>query len=354
MRSRPTNWLSLQAGYLYGDRQSDGYDYNVTSQSYWYTAAQSVNAIDNPQFLFGNHPDLRKYDVSDRERNQVDLSATITAITGLDVNLGYHYRVVDVDSDVAPVAPVLGQAAYLNAAQDPTVTTPGQQLGLLKEKRQYVSVDLHYTASARWSFNVFGNREEVDSTLRGMVYNENSRWWPDNPAIQVPTQLGPWSDPERLYTSKIEDETNTFGLGAGYDLIPGILRLSGDYTYSRGKVKTTYSGYGSDSDYLGTDWETFQFGYNSPETVRHNQYVLNASLEYQMFEGLTLGLHYIFDRYKMEDWMQEPSGAWVQEVGSEYFLRDSSEDNRWGNRLVNKAAYIYETHSAFATMTYRF
>lgn len=357
-RSRPADWLSLRAGYLYGDRQSDGYDYNVTSQSYWYTEAQSAGQVDNPQFLFANHPDLRKYDVSDRERNQFDLTATITAMTGLDVNLGYNYRDDDFDSDVSPVAPLLDKEAYINPAQDPTVTTPGQQLGLLKEKRQNMSVDVQYAPSSSWSVNLFGNREEIDSTLRGMVFNENNRWFPDtiNPGLN---NLGAFDDPRYLYDAKIEDRTNTIGVAAGYDIIPGKLRLSGDYTISRGKANIDYSGYGTE-EVLGSkifnDGE-FQFAFDDPSTVRHNQYVFNASLEYEMFKGLTLGLHYIFDRYRMEDWMQQPEGFWVDNVGSEYFLRDSTEDNRWGNRLVSMGSNLspsYETHTGFVTMTYRF
>jgi hypothetical protein len=76
-----------------------------------------------------------------------------------------------------------------------------------------------------------------------------------------------------------------------------------------------------------------------------------------MFEGMVVGLHYLFDKYKIRDWMQEPTGPWVEEVGSEFFLRDTSEDNRWGNRLVNMGSTLgpsYEAHVGYLTMTYKF
>lgn len=359
LRSRPTDWLSLRAAYRYGDRESDNYNYNVTSQSYWYTLLQANNDVDNPQFLFANHPDLRKFDVSDRERNQFDLSATIAAMDGLDVTGAYNYRKDDFSSNVSPVAPLADAPVGTIVEGDRFALTPGIQLGLLEEKRQNFSVDAHYAPNNRWTFNIFGNREEIDSTFRGMVFNENQRRNPSNAGIQDIAQLGPWTDPDRIYNAKIKDRTNTIGVGAGYEIIPGKLRFSSDYTMSRGKANLEYSGYGTPEVLGDANFNdgVFQFAFDDPSTVRHNQYVFNATLEYQMFEGMTLGLHYIFDRYSMKDWMQQPDGSWVETVGSEYYLRDTTEDNRWGNRLINMGSNLgpsYETHTGFVTMTYRF
>jgi MtrB/PioB family decaheme-associated outer membrane protein len=365
LRTRPAAWLSLRAGFRHGDREGDGYDFNVTNQSYWYEANQvtrnpgpepPISDVDDPRFLFANHPDLRKYDVSDRKRDEADLAATLTVLQGLDLTGAYRYRKDDFGSGVNPVAPISGLGELLHPNQDDQVATPGQQLGLLEEKRQTVSVDVQYMPSGRWTVNLFGNRQEIDSTFRGMVFNENQRWFPDNPAIQPITSLGPWTDPARLFDAKLEDRTNTLGVGAGYEIIPGRLRLVSDYTLSRGKVDLDYRGYGT-PEVVGVPLTDFAFGFDNPETVRHNQYVLNATLEYQVRQGLVFGLHYLFDRYSIKDWMQEPSGDWVEQVGSEFFLRDTTRDNRWGNRLVNMGSYLgpsYEAHVGSVTMTYRF
>jgi hypothetical protein len=70
-----------------------------------------------------------------------------------------------------------------------------------------------------------------------------------------------------------------------------------------------------------------------------------------------LGVHYLFNYYRIEDWTQEPFGPWVERVGSEFYLRDSSRDNRWGNRLVFLGSYLapnYDANVGYLTLTYKF
>lgn len=351
LNSRPAGWMNLRAKYLFGDRKAKDYDFRVTSQSYWYDFATAEAEVDNPAFLFANHPDLRKSDVSDRERHQIDISATVTPLAALDLTATYGWRKDDFDSDVRSVQPLLGTAVTLPNPADEFAATPGQQLGLLEDERQQIHLDAHYAPTDRWSFRTFGSREEIDSKIRGMVFNENRRNEPSNAGIQAIDQLGPWTDPDRLFTAELKDRTNTVGVGGNYVLVPGRLNFLADYTFSRGKVDLDYSGYGTQFA------DTFQFAFSSPDTVRHNQYTLNATLEYQLLKNLVVGMHYLFDRYSIADWMQEPSGGWVEEVGSEFFLRDSSQDNRWGNRLIVLGSVLspsYEAHVGTVTVTYKF
>jgi len=140
-------------------------------------------------------------------------------------------------------------------------------------------------------------------------------------------------------------------VGGNYVIVPGRLNFLADFSLSRGKLDLDYSGYGTQFA------DTFQFAFSSPNTVRHNQYTLDATLEYQLVKNLVLGMNYLFDRYSTADWMQEPSGGWVEEVGSEFFLRDTSRDNRWGNRLVSLGSVLspsYEAHVGSVTVTYKF
>jgi MtrB/PioB family decaheme-associated outer membrane protein len=351
LNARPAGWMNFRAKYLYGDRKAKGYDYRVTDQSFWYTLADAGADPDNPAFLFANHPDLRKSDVSDRERHQIDISATVTPVAALDLTATFGWRKDDFDSGVSPVMPLLGTAVTLPNPADEFAATPGQQLGLLKDERLQIHLDAHYAPTDRWSLRVFGSREEIDSTIRGMVFNENQRREPSNPGIQAIDQLGPWTDPDRLFTTEQKDRTNTVGVGGNYVIVPGRLNFLADFSLSRGKVDLDYSGYGAQFA------DTFQFAFSSPDSVRHNQYTLNATLEYQLVKNLVLGMNYLFDRYSIADWMQEPSGGWVEEVGSEFFLRDSSRDNRWGNRLVGLGSVLspsYEAHVGSVTVTYKF
>jgi MtrB/PioB family decaheme-associated outer membrane protein len=391
IRTQPMDQVLVRASYLYGDRKSDGYDSQVTAQSYWYTLGQANNDVDNPAFLFANHPDLRKFDVSDRERNQFDISAVATPLQALDVGANYSYRKDDFDSGVRPSQPLANvpQVEGLINEADRFAFTPGLQLGLLEEKRQNYGIDAYYAPVQRWHVSAFANREEIDSHIRGSVFNENQRRSPSSagrtpaPALlpDDPRSLGPWAgftgneageitgvfEPtlgpyNRLFETRMDDRTNTVGLGGGYEIIPGRIKLSTDYIVSRGKVGWDYSGYGTDfpeGPRAAVEWQTQDFGFRSPPTVRNNQYTLSAALEYQLVEGLVFGLHYLFDRFRMQDWMLEGEGEWVERgtIAGEYMLRDTSRDNRWGNRLVNMGSPLwgsYEAHVGYVTMTYRF
>ncbi|MEK6706054.1 MAG: MtrB/PioB family outer membrane beta-barrel protein, partial [Bdellovibrionota bacterium] len=75
LRTRPTDWLHLSSKYQYGNRDASDYNYHVTSASYWYSASEASDKND-PQFTFDNHPDMRRYDVTDRKQKKFDLVGT--------------------------------------------------------------------------------------------------------------------------------------------------------------------------------------------------------------------------------------------------------------------------------------
>lgn len=361
LKTRPTDWLTVRAKYLYGDRDGGDYNNTVTAQSYWYALADAGTDRDNPQFSFSNHPDMRKFDVSDRERDQFDLAATVMPKAGLDITGSYRYRKDDYASNVAPTQPLLASGLGVTADDD-AASTPGDQLGLLESKTQRYALDVSYAATERLTLNAFGSRETIESTQRGMEFNENNKL---NPISFVPSlatnELGNWTRETSQWMAVTDDKTNTVGLGVGYEIIPGKLRLATDYTYSQGKVDIDYSGFGTLSAVNpdNTLADTYQFAFRDPETVTHKQYNLNATLEYQFVKNLVFGLHYIYDRYKISDWMQEADTPWFESVGSEYLLRDTSDatSTQWGNRLINLGSYLgpsYEAHFGAVTLTYRF
>jgi hypothetical protein len=245
---------------------------------------------------------------------------------------------------------------------DQAAETPGDQIGVLEEKVQQYGLDGSYAATERLALNLFLNRERLESAQRGLEFNENYKL---NPLTQTPSletnELGNWTRESSQWLAEFDDRTNTIGIGAGYEIVPNKMRLLTDYTYSQGKVDIAYSGFGTQSAVNpdNTLADTYQFAFRNPETVTHKQYNLNASLEYKFQKNLIFGFHYMYDRYKISDWQQEADTPWAESVGSEYFLRDTSDatSTQWGNRLVNMGSYLgpnYEAQAAFATVTYRF
>lgn len=360
VKTKPTNWLTLRAKYLYGDREGDDYNNTVTSQSYWGVPTSGTPFLENPANSFSNHPDMRKSDVSDRKRNQFDLAATVIPAEGLDLTASYRYRNDDYDSGVVPVQPLLASGNGVTAADD-AASTPGNQLGLLETKTNRYALDASYAATERLTLNAFGSRETIESTQRGMEFNENNKLNPISTVSLATNELGNWTRATSQWMAVTDDKTNTVGVGVGYEIIPGKLRLATDYTYSKGKVDIEYSGFGTQSAVTPSTTlaDDTQYAFRSPETVTHKQYNLNATLEYKFVENLVCGVHYIYDRYKISDWMQEANTPWVESVGSEYLLRDTTDatSTQWGNRLINLGSYLgptYEAHFGAVTLTYRF
>ena len=359
LRTRPANWVSLRAKYLYGDRAADSYNNSVTAESYWYTQADVGTDNDNPKFTFTNHPDMRKFDVTDRERQQIDLAATVTPHEIIDLTASYRWRDDDYASDVQSSQPLAGTTFAGEAA-----VTPGDQLGLLASESNRYALDAGFTVNKQLNLNAFVARETIESTQRGLEFNENNK---ANPAAATTADLGAWTEARGQWLAKTEDRTNTVGAGIGYQIIPGKLNFVTDYSFAYGKVDIDYSGFGSPSSGTRTAGvistaeraDTNEFAFRNPSTVTHKQQTLNASLEYQMVKNLVFGLHYLFDNYRISDWMQDSSSPWAESVGSEFLLRDTSSatSTQWGNRLVNMGSYLgpdYDAHLAYVSMTYKF
>lgn len=344
LNTKPANWLKVKLKYLLGEREADGYNGEVTDQSYHFTNA-AESGSDRPVSAFGNHPDLRKYDVSDRERKQFDAKAILNPATNLNLSLSYGQRDDDYDSDVTSTQPLAGVSVATAEAQ--ASVTAGDQLGLLENDRKTYGVDAGYAPTRRLSFSAFAITEENESKQRGMAFDENNR------IGSVATPQPDWNNAAKQWTAKIDDKTNTLGAGFGFVIIPKKLNFATDYSYSYGTVDIDYEGYGSDHE---LNSNTYYYAFNDPEKVKHKQTTVNATLEYQATKNVVVGLGYMYDKYDISDWMQEPSGGWVEEVGSEYFLRDSSQDNRWGNRLVSMGSTLspdYENHVGMLTLAYK-
>lgn len=340
LSSHLAKWLSLRLKYLNGQRDNGTYNGEITDESYHFSnAADSGN--DRPYAAFGNHPDLRKFDVSDKKRSQWDVSASLSPTDTLGISLAYTLSANDYDSGVSSVTPLAGVSVANTAAQ--AASTAGSQLGLLKDEMSSYSIDANYRPSKEFYFNIFVNGENFKTEQRGMALDENNR---------ISSSFD-WNQASKQWMTTINDKTDTVGVGGGYEIISEVLNFTAEYSYSFGAVNIDYSGYGSDK---ALNSNTYYYAFSDPENVNHKQQTVNASLEYKRFRGMVLGLGYLFDKYEINDYMLGQTGGWVETVGSEYMLRDSSQDNRWGNRLVSMGSYLgpsYENHVGSITLTYK-
>jgi MtrB/PioB family decaheme-associated outer membrane protein len=346
-RMRPARWLSVQGRYVYGTRDGGTYNNTVTHEGYWY-APSEANDNNNPLLTFDNHPDMRRYDVSDRKRQQFDLTFNLTPGDLFAVSAFVRYRNDDFESDVAPSQPLLG-----TTLADRNATTPGDQLGLLEDQRVRYGVDLFAQPNTRVTLNAFLNFDKGTSFERSIEFNENNK---ANPGAIATAVLGPWTRAGSQWTADFDDRTWSGGLGATLQIVPERLVLIADYTLSVADVDITYGGFGLTS-FDGTPLAPHhEFAFSSPPAIREDLQVLNLRFEIPI-KAVVLVAGYTYESYTLEDWQQGSSAPWVESVGSDTLLRDSSRSYQWGNRLFNLGTYLapgYDAHIGFVGFRYRF
>ncbi len=346
-RMRPARGVSVQGRYVYGTRDGGTYNGTVTHEGYWY-APSEANDNNNPLLTFDNHPDTRRYDVSDRERRQFDLTLNLTPGDLYAVSAFVRYRNDDFASDVVPTQPLAG-----TTLADRNATTSGDQLGLLEDRRLRYGVDLFAQPGARVTLNAFLNFDKGTSLERSIEFNENNK---ANPSAIANSVLGPWTRASSQWTADFDDRTWSGGLGATLQIVPERLVLIADYTASLAEVDITYGGFGLTSFDGAPLAPNHEFAFSTPPVIREDLQVLNLRFEIPI-RSIVLIAGYSYETYTLEDWQQGSSAPWVEAVGSDTFLRDSSRSHQWGNRLFTLGTYLapsYNAHVGFAGFRYRF
>lgn len=348
-RVKPMRWLSVQAKYLRGDRDAGNYDWRSARESYWYTLAEAGTDNNNPQFTFENHPDMRRFDISDRRRDQLDLTAGLTPTGGkFSVSTTFKYRHDDFGSGVRPEQPLRGRLVA-----DSLATTPGDQLGLLNSQRRQLGFDLLYAPVERFSANASLGWDAGDAYQRGLEFNENNK---QNPSAIATATLGPWTRAGNQWTAKTVDNTRYVGVGGTYGFRSNVT-LSANYTLSLSMLDIEYAGFGL-TNFDGSPLPpNNEFAFQTPPTAKHRSQAADLRLEFPVVRDVTMRLVYMYDEYRIRDWQQDPGTAQFESVNTELLLRDTSRSVQWGNRLFNMGSLLapdYTAHIVHVGLTYHF
>lgn len=346
-RTRAARWMNVEVRYLQGMRDGTEYNNEVTHEGYWYLQTDRVDN-NNPALTFDNHPDMRRFDVIDRDRRQFDARVNLTPRDVMAVSAFVRYRRDDYDADVSPSQPLLG-----TGLADQAATSPGDQLGHLEDTRTRYGVDVFVQPSPRVSLNAFLNHDQGTGFDRSLEFNENNK---ANPSTINAAELGPWTRQSSQWTADFEDRTWSGGLGATLQVVPDRVTLVADYTASLANYDLVYEGFGV-TNFNGTPFPpNHQFAFSTPDTVREDLHVFSLRFEIPI-SAVVLVAGYAFEDYTLEDWQQGAEGTWVETLGADTLLRDSSRSFQWGNRLFNLGTYLapsYTAHLGFVGLRYRF
>jgi hypothetical protein len=145
-------------------------------------------------------------------------------------------------------------------------------------------------------------------------------------------------------------------MGASIHLVPDRAVLFADYTVSLADIDIAYGGFGV-ANWDGTLLpETHEFAFSSPPAIREDLQMVSLRLEIPV-RAVTVLAGYTYETYTLDDWQQDSAQPWVEAVGADTLLRDTSRSFQWGNRLFNLGTYLapsYDAHLGFVGLRYRF
>jgi hypothetical protein len=170
-------------------------------------------------------------------------------------------------------------------------------------------------------------------------------------------ELGGWTRPGSQWTSDFKDRNWTAGFGTTIDVVPNHVILDAGYTLSLGDLDITYAGYGVTNAFGAPYAPNHQFAFSSPPRINQDLHTLDLRFQFPITNQVALILGYNYERFRQDDWAQGTTFPWVEPVGSEFLLRDTSRSHQWGNRLFNLGGFLaprYDAHIVYTAFTYRF
>jgi hypothetical protein len=334
-RVSPLDWANFSAKYILSERDGSPYNSEITDQSLAYNIVTNATQANNPLPGFGNHPALRKYDVADRDRDELDLTLNLLPVETLSVNLSYDYINNDYGMVIADSINTWDSVAltFVDAFVDPT------QLGLLGDEINRYTVDVNYSPTQNLSLFGYYSREEMEIRQRGRYMNEDNR-------INNINGTKDWqlTDGGDIWDSDMDDDTDTYGFGMNYKAMEDKLNLNADFSHSNGEVEIDY---GAGVRMVEDDTTSIHnhAEWSSPPDVDFETNTLNLGLSYAFTDKLTLGFDYILESYSVTDWMQAGNSAHDRRVSDNYVTQIDSEtagtsNDRAGSRLVTLDDYL--------------
>ncbi|MBI5342472.1 MAG: MtrB/PioB family decaheme-associated outer membrane protein [Deltaproteobacteria bacterium] len=291
---------SLKAGYKYAKRTVDGYK-------------NGDNAA-NPEAI-----GLRNFDWADRVRHKTDARFQYDPSETLSLGLS-------------------GQYMRDKLAQD-------SRFGLKKVENVAGGLDVSYTPSERIAFSLNYLREYRKSRMNSGAKDDafDIGTTTDNEA----TLFGNFN-PLNYWNTDIKETTDTVGVGAKIQILPDKLTL--DTSYNLSYSKADYNTFNPNRDLAVANG--FAAGAKltnavaqSWPTVVNRLHEVKANLSYKWFANLTVGVGYLFEWYKLDDFAWNNMNPYMAGLTAE-----NSTKFVFADATYNK----YEAHVGQIYMVYKF
>lgn len=210
--------------------------------------------------LFENDPLLRRFHLTERDRDE------------LSVSLNFYPS----DEVGLSLLALLADDEY-----------PGAIIGLQKSEKRNFSADLSYNPNANWTATFYYNYDNYVNQQTGFARRGGG-----NPTPFYPESV---RDPGNNWRITSEDKVNTFGTGIDWEFMNGRLDLALDAIYTDAETEID-------------PFSTGQAFLPLPDvTTRITTISLKSN--YQLQPGRELSLRYYYERYKSNDWALDGTGV---------------------------------------------
>ncbi|UCH72841.1 MAG: MtrB/PioB family decaheme-associated outer membrane protein [Rhodospirillales bacterium] len=243
LSGRATDAVDGWVSYSYAARDGDVYVGNAP--------LRESEVPDPGPGAFENNPDLRKFNIGNRIRNEVRAVANWMASDTVAVSLGANYALDDYDETTIGL-------------------TEGSALG--------AKADMSYSASERLTAYAWYAYDEMGFDQRGYRFTGG--------------ELPPFNDPTRFWTIDTTDRVHSLGAGLDWRNLATDVRLTLDYTFSMARTSYDVAG-GTGANGSGTTDDL-----PDVETDIHS---LELAAEYDMTPGVTFRLAYLFEYFDSVD-----------------------------------------------------
>lgn len=302
--TKPLSWLDLRLAYERSERRGD-YNYLIPFVATHITSPEEAGEVAAGTEPVAQIPFLRKYDEAERDRDRVQLIASVYPIEPLTLTGQIIY----------------GRDDFKDSA-----------FGLLDDKHEIYSIDADYSISDRWNIFAFYSYEKYknsqkarqwtpgslgDPFLKEKGLNSNSNWNADN-----------------------EDIVNTVGGGLNIAFMPKKLDFKLTYSYSEtdGKVKLL-----SPLGTSATDSNPFvPAEFSDVDDVKLQ--TLDAKVKYRIMKGLSIALGYMWERFDISDF---------ENRGFTYIPTTATGDYN-GALLMGTLPKDYNVNILYAKLSYNF
>ncbi len=254
-------------------RSGSTYDGSATLHDS-YTQAY-IASLGNADFI--NHPELRMYNVADLTRDKLAARVTVTPTDPLILGAGLSYRRDDYSDSSLGLTEAGGWSASLDATY-------------------MVHEDLSLSASYVY--------DEYKSDLAGWYFEGDA-----NQLIQS-------RDPAYRWWTEQKDRVHTLGLGVNWQAT-AQWDISADYSYTDAETR------------IGAEAGSALSAQDFPD-INSRIHGLRANAGYQLNNETRIGLTYIYEKYKTDDWQSD--GVAADTIGRVLSLEELDPD--YDNHVV--------------------